>query len=139
MTKAEDKAAKRSKPQPPSAFPDLPDQIERPHEITPLPPQPATLRAGIALIGQGPVRVLIGGHMQTVFLTDYDESSNTYDGLAIRCHSGESSDKLPVLTPVHGLRPYDGASNKDFQFVIPGVDESPLINLAQANAVRPKE
>lgn len=125
----------KNKPQPqkPARRPDVP----RPTEVNPLPPQSDELRKGQSLLGSH-VRASIGGHMLTIELTDYDVSNNTYFGLAVRCRSIDSSEQVPVFHAVKGLRPYpyDLSPKADFQFVLPGEDESVLINIAQANAVR---
>lgn len=92
----------------------------------------------LQLLGEA-VRANIDSRMQTVFLTDYKESSGDYDGEAHRNNKGEGSDKLPVVTPVHGLVPYDGRSTAPFQFVAPGEDEEPLLRIGRANAEAGKE
>jgi hypothetical protein len=100
----------------------------------PLPPQPPELLAGQVLLGK-PVRAMIGGHMSTIFLTDYEADSETYDGLLIRCRSMDTNDKTPDLKAVTGLRAYPYTARPDyaFQFILPGEDESVLINIANAS------
>jgi len=87
------------------------------------------------LLGQT-VRANIGGHMTTILLTDYDDSDDSYFGLAIRCRSMNSNEKPPVFEAVPGLRQYPTADRPDysFQFVVAGEDESPLLAIAQKNA-----
>lgn len=104
-------------------------------EYQELPPQSAELKAAQALLGH-PVRASIGGHMATIFLTDYDIESDTYYGLLVRCRSMEAKEPMPHFEAVTGLRPYPYEVRPDyaFQFVVPGVDESPLINIAGRNA-----
>lgn len=113
------------------------DQALQPQQ--PLAPQPAGMRAGQSLLGKA-VRALIGGRMQTILLTDYDQSSDSYWGEAVRCNPGEGDEKVPIHTAVSGLRPYPYADRPDysFQFVEPGADESVLINIA-AGLVRSPE
>jgi len=100
-----------------------------------LPPQSDEQKAGQALCGEA-VRMLIGGHMTTVFLTDFDLSSNSYHGVAIRSFA-MADEKVPVIEAVHGARPYPTTDrpNYAFQFVAPGDDESLLINIAHKNLV----
>lgn len=111
--------------------------VPRPSEVKPLPRQSNELLKGQARLGER-VRASIGGHMVTIFLTDFDVSNGTYFGLAVRCRSMDSSEQVPVFHAVKGLRPYpyEASPNADFQFVLPGENESVLINIAQANAVR---
>lgn len=100
----------------------------------PLPEQSAEQLAGQALCGK-PVRMLVGAHMETVILTDFDIASNSYHGTAIRSFSMEAGEKVPIIEAVHGARPYPTTDrpNYSFQFVHPGDDESVLINIAQSN------
>jgi len=121
-----------------SGFERVPAHVQRPTEVRPLPAMTPQQMFKNSILGQ-PVRALIGAHMSTVFLTDYDVESDTYHGLLVRCRSMNTSDAVPHFEAVHGLRLYQDNSNKDFQFVTPGSDESVLINLAQANAVRAPE
>lgn len=90
----------------------------------------------LALLGS-PVRAHIGGHMATVFLTDYEQASDSYWGEAHR-NRKTGDEKTPVVESVRGLRPYPYTSRPDyaFQFVLPGEDEQPLLDIAQGN-VRP--
>jgi hypothetical protein len=108
-----------------------------PTEVTPLPPQGEDLKAAQALLGL-PVRACVGGHMATVFLTDYDIESVSYHGLLVRNRSMNTDNVVPHLEAVHGLRAYPYSARPDyaFQFVKPGDDESVLINIAQKNAVQ---
>lgn len=131
-------ARSRNQPPPAPGFGNVPSDVPRPTEVKPLDPQPLELRNGQALLGQ-PVRASVGGHMATVFLTDYDESNGTYDGLLIRNRSMDTRDTVPHFEAVHGLRPYPYDERPDyaFQFVKPGTSEHVLINIARANAVRP--
>lgn len=96
----------------------------------PLAPQTPEMLAPAKLLGQ-PVRALIDGRMQTIFLTEY-EAGGTYWGMAVRNNPAEGNEKMPKFTPVSGLRPYPYAERPDyrFQFVSPGEDESVLINIA---------
>ena len=130
----------KNKPQTPTqrGFENVPARVQRPTAVKPLPPMTPQQMMKHSILGQ-PVRALIGGHMQVVYLTEYDESSDSYYGFAARSRSTDTADKVPVFTAVSGLRLWQDNSNKDFQFVIPGSDESVLINLAQANAVRAPE
>jgi hypothetical protein len=81
------------------------------------------------------VRAQIGGHRVSVVLTDYDESSDSYHGEAHRNYSMNTGEQTPVVESVHGLRPYPYSARPDyaFQFVLPGEDEQPLIDIAQRN------
>lgn len=88
-----------------------------------------------------------GGRIQVAILIHYDESSDSYDGAALfpgnlRLRAAEGSafqsgivDTVPVL-PVHGLRRYPYAERPDYarQFVFPGEDIQPLLDIAQRNA-----
>lgn len=125
-------------PQPASGFERVPANVPRPSEVKPLAPFTKEQLTALSILGLA-VRACIGGHMATVFLTDYDESNGTYDGLLVRNRSMNTSDTVPHLEAVHGLRayPYEARPDYAFQFVHPGNDESVLINIAQANAVRP--
>jgi len=116
-----------------------PDQIKRPTEVVELPPQPKELKDAQALLGK-PVRASIKSHQMTVFLTEYDESNQTYSGIGIRNVSMNAGDTLPHFESVQGLRRYPYAERPDyaFQFVTPGEDEAPIINIAQKNSVRPR-
>jgi hypothetical protein len=91
----------------------------------------------LKLLGQ-PVRMQLEGHLTTVFLTDYDESSDSYYGESHRNFSMNMGEKLPVVNPVRGLRPYPYTfrPNYAFQFVLPGEDEQVLIDIAQGNVNR---
>lgn len=84
---------------------------------------------------QTPKRALIGGHMQTIFLTDYHIDNDTYDGEAHR-NRKTGDEQTPVVTSVTGLRPYPYAERPDysFQFVECGEDEQPLLDIADKNA-----
>jgi hypothetical protein len=118
-------------------FENVPANVPRPTTINPLPPMDAQQMFKHSILGQ-PVRALVGGHMSTVYLTDYDVESDSYHGLLVRCRS-MASDVVPHFEAVRGLRLWQDNSTKDFQFVTPGSDESVLINLAQANAVRAQD
>jgi hypothetical protein len=108
-----------------------------PTAVNPLPTQPKELLIAQKLLGQA-VRASVGGHMATIWLTDYDIGSNSYAGLLVRNVSMNVGDTVPHFEAVHGLRPYPYDERPDyaFQFITPGTDESVLINIAQANAVR---
>lgn len=115
------------------------DQAGRPHQS--LPPQSGDQLAGQALLGRS-VRALVAGRMQTILLTDFDLSSGSYWGVAIRTNPGEDEAEsltgvpnFPKFTAVSGLRCYPFNERPDYawQFVFPGVDESVLINIAAAN------
>lgn len=128
----------RKHQQPPApGFEKVPANVPRPTEATPLPGQPEELLLAQSWLGH-PVRASIGGHMATIFLTDFDIESQSYHGLLVRNRSMDVADKVPHFEAVHGLRPYPYAERPDyaFQFITPGQDESILINIAQANAVR---
>lgn len=88
----------------------------------------------LALLGTA-VRALIGGHMSTVFLTDYDSSSDSYWGEAHR-NFAMGDKALPVVISIRGLRPYPYIQRPDyaFQFVLPGENEQPLLDIAAKNA-----
>lgn len=103
------------------------DEALQPHAE--LPPQSSELKLAQALLGQ-PVRALVGAHMTTVFLTDVEGDS--YHGLAVRCRSFDAKDFVPDFEAVHGLRRYPTLDrpNYAFQFVLPGEDEAPLVNIA---------
>lgn len=104
------------------------------------PPDTEVIKAARALLGQ-PVRALVGGHMETIILSDYDESSDSFYGLTIRCISIDTHDIVPDLKAMGGLRAYPYTERPDyaFQFVKPGQDESVLRNLARHNAAREPE
>jgi len=93
----------------------------------------------LAILGL-PVRMNVGGHMTTCFLTDFDLSDDTYWALCVRNRTMDSSEHAPVFTPMPGLRQYpynvtrvDGLPYA-FQFVFPGQNEQPLID--NANLIR---
>lgn len=134
------KEKNKPKPEREPGVANVPPVVPRPTEVKPLDPQPFELRGAQSSLGQ-PVRACVGGHMATVFLTDYDESNGTYDGLLVRNRSMDTRDPVPHFEAVHGLRPFPYTARPDysFQFVGPGADESVLINIAQANAVRQPE
>ena len=84
-----------------------------------------------------PKRMLVGGRMMTVFLTDYEPSSDSYYGEA---HTNRSidvgdADKAPLVRKVTGARPYPTLDRPDysFQFVELGEDEQPLLDIAIGN------
>lgn len=99
--------------------------------------QPNDLRAGQSLCGRA-VRMMVGAHMETVFLTDFDLSSNSYHGLAVRSFSMNTGENPPIFEAVHGARQYPTTERPAyaFQFVFPGEDESVLINIAHDNLVQ---
>jgi hypothetical protein len=99
-----------------------------------LAPQERSQLEGQALCGRA-VRMLVGAHMETVFLTDFDIASNSYHGLAVRCFSMNSGENPPIFEAVHGARPYpqEDEPNYAFQFVNPAIDESVLVNIAHRN------
>jgi hypothetical protein len=89
----------------------------------------------LASLGK-PVRLLLGGRMMTGFLIDYDESSDSYNGIAFSVgKSIDVSDPQPIERTFRGARkyPYAERPNYAFQFVFPGEDEQPLLNIAQGN------
>lgn len=99
----------------------------------PLPPMDAAILLKHKELG-GDVRMLVGGRMMTVRLTDYEADSDTYDG------SGESNRKLdqetlPIVRDVHGIVFFPHPTRPDyaFQCVRCGEDESVLINIANAS------
>jgi hypothetical protein len=83
-----------------------------------------------------PKLALIGGHLQLVQLTEYSPENDTYWGLATRCRSMDTKDKVPVQTAVPGLRPYPFQERPDyaFQFVEVDADTTPLFEIAKRNA-----
>lgn len=93
-----------------------------------------------ALYFRQPVRAFIAGRMQTVFLTDFDPNDETFHGFAARSFDAQGQ-QLPILTPVHGLRPYPYNERPDysFQFVICGEDESVLLDIANRNSRLPQD
>lgn len=104
-----------------------------------LPPQPAHLLSGIQRIGDHPhVRCVVGGRVMTVELTDYDETNDTLSGVAKTVVHLDSGEPDVVTHAIRGLRPYPqplrGDRAVDFQYVLCGQDESPLLNIANANA-----
>lgn len=102
-------------------------------DTKPLPPMDGVLLLKLAELGNR-VRMLIGGRMMTVELTDYEIDSDTYDGEA---HSNRKLDQesLPIVRDVHGIVFYPHPTRPDyaFQAVRPGQDESVLINIANAS------
>jgi len=92
----------------------------------------------LQLLGQ-PVRACLEGHMVTVFITDYDPSSDSYNGESHRNYSMNTGENPPIVKSVPGLRPYPYTERPDyaFQFVRPGEDESVLLAIAQNNVHLP--
>lgn len=102
----------------------------------------------IVSVGTGP---FTGKQLQAAFLTEYDESSDTYVGV-IFPHSEEFTQllhatgkgtfttdtplNLGVVVRIPGLRryPYRERPNADFQFVLKGEDPAPLRAIMAANA-----
>ena len=78
------------------------------------------------------VRGLVGEHMTTILLTDYDEVTDSYSGEGHRNITASGLETLPVVTSVHGFRryPYEARPDYAFQFVLIGEDEQPLRDLA---------
>lgn len=103
----------------------------------------------LSMLGKPVVIAGKGGRVQVAILIHYDEPSDSYDGAAfhpglLRVRAGEGSsvsqsgsllDTVPLL-PAHGLRryPYNALPDYAFQFVLPGEDAQPLIDIAQRNA-----
>jgi len=109
------------------------EEALKPHSL--LSTQPEDVRKGQSKLGQV-VRAFADGRMQTVLLTEYDPTSNSYWGVAIRVNPAEDpANEFPKFTPVSGLRayPYEERLNYAWQFVKPGEDESVLINIAEQN------
>lgn len=115
--------------------PDAPahDHVNPTFNTAPLPSMNGALLLKLAELGNR-VRVLIGGRMMTVELTDYEVDSDTYDGEA---HSNRKMDQesLPIVRDVHGIVFFPHPTRPDyaFQCVRPGQDESVLINIANAS------
>jgi hypothetical protein len=90
-----------------------------------------------------PKRMLVGGRMMTVFLTDLDTSSDSFNGFAVTVGKSLDTDQAKQagfingieFRPVRGARPYPYSErpNYAFQFVEMGEDESPLLAIGQAN------
>lgn len=99
----------------------------------------------LALLGR-PIRIRLGGRMMTAILTDYDESSDSYNGIAWSVgKSIDVSDSQPIQRLFKGAHKYpytnpnDSRQNRDFQFVFPGEDESGLDDIAQDKVDEAKE
>lgn len=107
-----------------------------PTQESTLPPQSADLQGAHGILGR-PVRAVVGGRVMTVFLVDYDVGSGTYNGIAGTVVALDVDQVGVQWRPVYGLRayPYVERPAYSFQFVWPGQDESPIINIAQHNAV----
>lgn len=106
--------------------------------VAAVPAAPAVQTADdLAMLGK-PVRASIGGHMLTIFLTDFDVSNGTYWGLGVRNRTMDSSERAPIFSPVKGLRPYPYKQMPEyaFQFVQPGdlAGEQALLEIARANS-----
>lgn len=103
-----------------------------------LPPDSEAMKAGHALLGRG-VRVNIA-RMQTVILSNYDLVTDTYWGKIINANRGEGPAPFQDGEYVPGLRRYPYAARPDyaFQFVLPGEDESVLVNIAHGNLRQPE-
>lgn len=107
----------------------------------------------LAFLGTA-VRCVVNGVVDTVHIDNYDSSNDTYIGI---CFTEEKSiiktflnagkgalgagPDVVISLPlkVKGLRRYPFAArpNADFQYVLPGEDEQPLIDIATANSSRP--
>jgi hypothetical protein len=89
------------------------------------------------------VRMLVGGRMMSVWLSDWDSSSSSYNGFAVTVGKSLDTDQSKQagfingieFRPVRGARPYPYSErpNYAFQFVEVGDDESPLLAIGQAN------
>lgn len=92
----------------------------------------------LSLLGS-PARMLVGGRMLTVKLTDWEEADQTYYGSSETNRSLDNDVELPQVKSLTGLRPYPYAARPDyaFQFVAPGEDESVLLAIGQGNATPP--
>jgi hypothetical protein len=103
-------------------------------------------RSLMNLLGQL-VRGMVGGRMMTILLTDYDVSSDSYDGVAITLKQLDSNSSTlteqigqllhgdVLIRPARGYRQFPYTTRPDYvkQFVLVGEDEQPLIDLAQAD------
>lgn len=113
----------------PSPFPPVTQQQVneslKPHGD--LPPQSDELKARQAILGTR-VRAFDGAHMVTTEITDYQNGH--YHGVGRRCF-GEPGEKLPVESIFHNLTRFPNAANPTApeQFVLPGEDEAPLLNV----------
>lgn len=105
----------------------------------------------LELLGK-PVRVVVAnGIVDTAYLDQYAASNDTYTAIyftedksiiktflnAGKGALGAGPDVVVSLPmKLKGLRkyPYAARPNYEFQFVFPGEDEQPLIDIAQANA-----
>lgn len=89
----------------------------------------------LKILGQA-VRAVAYSRVSTVWLSDYEASNDTYNGFAVTVGKslGGTDPKLQQRG-VKGLRPYPYAANPkaDFQFIMPGEDESPLNDIALAS------
>jgi hypothetical protein len=110
----------------------VPDQIPRqtPEQAAASDEQPDSneLRQARSLMATAKLAV-IGGHTGTVYLTNYDEASKSYDGEFHRNVSMNAGEKLPAVTPVHGLRAYSPDSRSELVFVECDADTSVIRNL----------
>lgn len=98
-----------------------------------LPPQSEELKRIQSLFGT-PVRAVTGPRVETVILTDFD--GGKYNGAAIRVGKTlDTNDPIISVAPVIGLSRYPDETrpNEIFQYVLPGEDEAPLINIAEHN------
>jgi hypothetical protein len=89
-----------------------------------------------------PKRMLVGGRMMSVWLSDFDASSGSYNGFAVTVGKSLDVAKNPgnlngiEFRPVRGARPYPYTERPSysFQFVEMGEDEAPLLAIGQGNA-----
>ena len=98
-----------------------------------IPPDSEEMKKGHSLLGRG-VRACLG-RMQTVVLSNYDLVTDTYWGGVENANPAEGDEAFQDGQKVSGLRRYPYAARPDyaFQFVLPGEDESVLVNIAKDN------
>lgn len=135
--RAAETASKDRTPPPVHTHADVPRATPAEAVAADQPPDDARTLAARAMLGKC-VRALVGGHMTTILLTDWNESSDSYNGTSIRSFSMDTSEKAPVIIAVTGLRAYPYKERPDyaFQFVQPGGSEHVLRNLARHSATR---
>lgn len=82
------------------------------------------------------VRVQVKGRVLTAWLTDYDESSDSYWGFAVTTRELDVDFPPVEFLPLRGLRQYPYKERPDyaFQFVFPGEDEGGIRGIAATNA-----
>lgn len=130
-------AATRPGPPAPATQENVGQEVESGIAAGQMPPDSEEMKAGHALLGRG-VRVNIA-RMQTVILSNYDEVTDTYWGKIVNANRAEGPTPFQDGEYVPGLRryPYAAEPNYSFQFVLPGEDESVLINIAHNNIRKP--